>query len=346
MPAMGERLRANVLPVASRLTNPRSREPAHRPAVSLGHGPIPRPGSVRRLEVHRPASGSGRACWALRRPDGRSRAAARPAFVRSEIRLRSNSAETLEPHSNAVILVGAQAVYVHTESEDESFAVAPFTYDADIALDPELLEDSPALIDAMSRAGFRLHNPPGLYRRDSGGQVDLLVPHAVGGSCRRGAGRGGHGNEAARQVHGLEGVLVSHTHRRIVSLVADAERSCILKVAGPAGLLVSKVYKLGERLEDSEHHQPQLPKDAFDIYRLLRTIGTAELAEEFRLLQAHETSSRVTSQALSQFQDLFGARSDRGPELLVSYVGPLEDPAFIVESSVALSQDLLEAISP
>ena len=139
---------------------------------------------------------------------------------------------------------------------------------------------------------------------------------------------------------------MSHTRRRIGSLVAGAERSCILKVAGPAALLVSKVHKLEERLEAPAHRQRQLPKDAFDIYRLLRAIGTAELAEEFRLLQTHGTSSRVTSQALSQCQDLFGARSDRGPELWVSYVGPLEDPAFIVESSVALSPDLLEALAP
>ena len=257
-----------------------------------------------------------------------------------------DAVEALEPHSNAVILVGAQAVYVHTESEDESFAVAPFTYDADIALDPGLLEDSPVLIAAMNRAGFQLHDPPGLYRRDSGAQVDLLVPKAVGGPGRRGARLGVHGTEAARQAHGLEGVLVSHTRRRIGSLGAGAARSCILKVAGPAALLVSKVHKLGERLEASAHRQRQLSKDAFDIYRLLRAIGTAELAEEFRLLQAHEISSRVTSQALSKFQNLFGARSDRGPELLVSHIGPLEDPAFIVESSVALSQDLLEALAP
>ena len=257
-----------------------------------------------------------------------------------------DAVETLEPHSNAVILVGAQAVYVHTESEDESFAVAPFTYDADIALDPELLEDSPALIASMSAAGFRLDNPPGLYKRDSGAQVDLLVPNAVGGRPgRRGAQLGGHGTKAARQVHGLEGVLVSHTPRRIGSLGAGAARSCILKVAGPAALLVSKVHKLEERLGASEHRQRQLSKDAFDIYRLLRATGTAELAEEFSLLQAHELSRGVTSQALSQFQELFGARSDRGPELLVSHIGPLEDPAFIVESSVALSQDLLKAIA-
>ena len=138
-----------------------------------------------------------------------------------------DAVEALEPHSNAVILVGAQAVYVHTESEDESFAVAPFTYDADIALDPELLEDSPVLIAAMSRAGFQLHNPPGLYKRDSRAQVDLLVPKAVGGPGRRGARLGGHGHDAARQVHGLEGVLVSHTRRRTSAATRKAGSSTI-----------------------------------------------------------------------------------------------------------------------
>ena len=77
-----------------------------------------------------------------------------PNYIEARETLRAAGA-ALEPHSNAVILVGAQAVYVHTESADESFAVAPFTYDADIALDPGLLEDSPALVAAMSRAGFR-----------------------------------------------------------------------------------------------------------------------------------------------------------------------------------------------
>ena len=257
-----------------------------------------------------------------------------------------DAVEALGPHRDAVILVGAQAVYVHTKSVDDSFAVAPFTYDADIALDPGRLADSPAIVDAMGRAGFRLTDPPGTFRRDGGAQVDLLVPAAVGGGGRRGARLGVHGHEAARKAHGLEGALVSHARRRIASLVADAERSCSLKVAGPAALLVAKVHKIGERLEASEHRQRQLPKDAFDIYRLLRAIDTAELAEEFQRLRSHETSSRAASDALSLFRNLFGSRSDRGPELLVGAVGPLEDPAFIIESSVALGQDLLEAIAP
>ena len=148
-----------------------------------------------------------------------------------------DAVEALGSHSDAAILVGVQAVYVHTESVDDSFALSPFTHDADIALDPDPLANSPAIIDVMSRAGFRLTNPPGTFTKDGGTQVDLMVPKAVGGPGRRGARLGVHGKKAARKAHGIEGVLVSHTRRKIASLVPDADRSCILKVAGPAALL-------------------------------------------------------------------------------------------------------------
>lgn len=257
-----------------------------------------------------------------------------------------DAAEALGPHSEAVILVGAQAIYVHTAGDADSFALSPFTYDADIALDPELLGSSPAIVDAMNRAGFRLSDQPGLYRRASGGQVDLLVPQAVGGPGRRAARLGVHGNKAAMKVHGLEGALVSHTRRKIASLVSDADRSCILKVAGPAALLVAKVHKIGERLEDPDvRRQAQLPKDAFDIYRLLRAIDTTEMAKEVGLIQSHEISGRVTSEALSMFQRLFSAPSEMGTELVVRAVPATENPDFIAASSVALSQDLLKAVA-
>ena len=257
-----------------------------------------------------------------------------------------DAVEALERHSDAVVLVGAQAVYVHTENEDESFAVSPFTYDADIALDPRLLRSSPAIVDAMSRAGFRLGDQPGLYSREDRSQVDLLVPEAVGGPGRRAARLGVHGNRAAMKVHGLEGALVSHSRRMIGSLDPNTDRSCVLKVAGPAALMVSKVHKVGERLQDPDiRRRSQLPKDAFDIYRLLRAIDTAEMASEFVLLLSHEVSSLVTSEALSMFQRMFSAPSGIGTDLLVRSVPALEDSDFIVASSVALSQDLLEATS-
>ena len=257
-----------------------------------------------------------------------------------------DAVEALGRHSDAVILVGAQAIYVHTESEDASFALSPFTYDADIALDPDLLGSSPKIIHAMSGAGFTLKDQPGLYRRGERSQVDLLVPEAVSGPGRRGARLGVHGNRAAMKVHGLEGALVSHTRRTISSLVPDADHSCLLKVAGPAALLVSKVHKITERVSTAHPRRREpLPKDAFDIYRLLRAIDATDMAAEFGILRSHEISSPVTSEALSMFRDLFSTRSAIGTELVVRYVHGLEDSDFIAESSVALTQDLLEATS-
>ena len=90
-----------------------------------------------------------------------------------------DAVEALGPHGDAAILVGAQAIYVHTASVDSDFGVSPFTYDADIAIDPSLLTDSPPIVDAMRVAGFRLENQPGLYRKDPVSRVDLLVPEAV-----------------------------------------------------------------------------------------------------------------------------------------------------------------------
>ena len=257
-----------------------------------------------------------------------------------------DAVEALGRHAEAAILVGAQAIYVHTESQEDSFAVSPFTYDADIALDPDLLGSSPALAEAMKGAGFTLGNQPGLYRRGDRSQVDLLVPQAVSGPGRRGARLGPHGNKAAMKVYGLEGALVSHTRRAIGSMVPGSDRSCILKVAGPAALLVSKVHKIGERASGSSPRRREpLPKDAFDVYRLLRAVTAADMASEFGVLLAHEVSREVTSDALTTFERLFGARSGVGTGLVVQHVLGLEDPDFIAESSVALGQDLLEAVS-
>ena len=252
--------------------------------------------------------------------------------------------EALGAHGEAVILVGAQAIYVHTGEAGAGFAVSPFTYDADIALDPALLGSDPTIIDAMAGAGFNLTGQPGLYRRESGAQVDLLVPAAVGRPGRRGARLDVHGNRAAMKVHGLEGALVSHMPREIVSLAPSSSRSCVMEVAGPAALLVAKVHKISERVDDPAR-RATVDKDAFDIYRILLAVDTSELAAEVRLLQASAVSSEVTSEAMTKFHELFGTRSGPGTELVVQHVLGLEDPDYIAASSEALSQDLLDATS-
>src|SRR5215210_3400812 len=60
--------------------------------------------------------------------------------------------EALGDQRNAVGLVGAQAIYLHTGDAD--LAVAPYTTDGDVALDPSRLKDDPRLAEALREAGF------------------------------------------------------------------------------------------------------------------------------------------------------------------------------------------------
>lgn len=49
--------------------------------------------------------------------------------------------EAIASHRDAVVLVGAQAVYHHVGEGD--LAVAPYTTDADLAIDPSRLKEVP-----------------------------------------------------------------------------------------------------------------------------------------------------------------------------------------------------------
>lgn len=252
--------------------------------------------------------------------------------------------DALGPLRKAVILVGAQAVYVHTQAVDADFAVSPFTLDADIAIDPGLIGSEPKITDAMQTAGFTLSDQPGVYTRKGGCQVDLLVPEAVGGGGRRGARLGIHGNTAARKVRGLEGALVDHSPSTIEALAPGDLRSWGIEVAGPAALLVAKVHKISERTGDPTRGL-SLDKDAFDIYRLIRAVDAQELAAGVQRLVDNDISRAVTDQALSLFRELFGHTRADGTEQVVRHVEGLEDPDFIAASSVSLSEEFLSTVS-
>jgi hypothetical protein len=60
----------------------------------------------------------------------------------------------LAPHGKAIIIAGAQAVYLRTGLTD--IAIAPYTTDGDLALDPTLLGDDPELEASMQQAGLHL----------------------------------------------------------------------------------------------------------------------------------------------------------------------------------------------
>jgi hypothetical protein len=50
------------------------------------------------------------------------------------------------------VLVGAQAIYLRTG--DAKLAVAPYTADGDVAIDPSGLMEDPKLAEVLSGAGF------------------------------------------------------------------------------------------------------------------------------------------------------------------------------------------------
>jgi hypothetical protein len=67
----------------------------------------------------------------------------------------------LGTHRKAVVLVGAQAIYLHVGEGD--LAVAPYTTDGDLAIDPRELDDEPALAATLEAAGFKLAVRPGTW---------------------------------------------------------------------------------------------------------------------------------------------------------------------------------------
>ena len=262
------------------------------------------------------------------------------------VRARSGLLDALTalgPLREAAVLVGAQAIYEYTRDHAWDYAVSPFTFDAALALIPELLVDDPGVIDAMQNAGYSLTDQPGIYRRDDGVQVDLLVPEAVGGRIGRGAGLGVHGNRAARQVSGLEGALVSRRPVTVRALVAEGDWAYEMNVAGPAALLVAKVHKLLDCVSADDNRRIN-SKDAFDVFRLLRAVEAVELIEEINLLAAAEVSAEVTAEAMAGFRELFGTPSGAGTTLVPEHVAGIEDHDVIVASSVALGDELIAGI--
>lgn len=121
---------------------------------------------------------------------------------------------------DAVVLVGAQAIYLHTGDAD--IAVPAFTTDGDLVIEPARLKDEPKLADAMARALFQPGLQPGSWFSTRNVDsvptiipVDLLVPEAVAGPGRRAARLGEHGDRAGRRARGLEGALVDYSRREL-----------------------------------------------------------------------------------------------------------------------------------
>ena len=191
--------------------------------------------------------------------------------------------EALGPHREACVLVGAQAIYLRVGEAD--LAVAPFTTDGDLVIDPRRLSDVPPVERGLMAAGFALRggDSVGIWvtrretptHRDVEVEVDMLVPEAVSpGSGRRAARLQGHDAHAARIARGLEGALFDADVMRVGAFDDSDARGFDLSVAGPAALLVSKLHKIADRAGSPRAKD----KDAYDVLLLLRGTTAAEMA--------------------------------------------------------------------
>ena len=256
--------------------------------------------------------------------------------------------DALGDQREALILAGAQAIYIHTGAAD--LAVAEFTTDGDLVVNPEQLKTQPRLSEAMERAHFRSGLQPGSWLRDrtvSGIAttipVDLLVPEAVAGSGRRAARLGDHGDRAGRRVRGLEGALIDHSVMRLNALDENDRREFEVRVAGPSALLVAKLHKLADRSGEREARRLK-DKDALDVLRLLRAIPVARLAKGLRELGDSTLAGDVTREAIEHLQALFGATSSAGTVMVIRATERLEDPSVMSASCVVLADDLIRAV--
>ena len=260
-----------------------------------------------------------------------------PLYVRARNALL-DAADALAEQLDAVVLVGAQAIYLHTGDAD--FAVAEYTTDADFCVAPADLSDTPLLAESLEARGFSLREHPGAWMSPDGIPVDLMVPEAQAGAGSRGARLGPHGKYAARRAKGLEGALVDRGRMEIASLDPTDDRQVAMFVAGPAALLVAKVHKIAERTGTAERVSD---KDALDVLRLLQATDTATLAEGLAQLAAHELSAAVTTEAVSLLAPLFGSPNATGVAMAVRAAGPSLDRQVIPASLTVLVSDLLAA---
>jgi hypothetical protein len=252
--------------------------------------------------------------------------------------------EALHDHRDAVVVIGAQAIYLHTGAAPVALAEA--TKDCDLALDTRQLPPHPLLEEAMHRAGFHLDvqaHQPGAWLNPDGIPVDLMVPDALaGGAGRRGARIPPHSKNAARRAVGLEATVVDHAVQEVGALSPDDGRCYTANVAGPAALLVAKLHKLGERQVTPSR---LLDKDAHDIYRLLVAVATDRLGAAMRRLWADPLAGQVTELALGYLSEMFG----EGPDALGSRMAGraeegIGEPATVSAAVAALAQDLLAEV--
>jgi hypothetical protein len=276
--------------------------------------------------------------------------------------------EVLRPLHEALILAGAQAIYVQLGAD--TISVAATTRDADLVLIPnQLKEPPPALHKAMESIKFVLvENKPGHWQQPEIPEdkfiptIDFMVPKGLlppENKSRRSAHIGeAHGDNSAQIAPGLEGAVVDFETHEIKALEEGDQRSFSIRVAGPGALLVAKLHKIYERVEELEKAKKDKAKnpnksvrehrlrdkDALDVFRLLQGFALDDLAARVKKLISDARSQKVTERALGYLPKLF-KHPGEGLNMLRRGHPPMESDEWQILSArcEALVDDLLKA---
>ncbi len=262
-----------------------------------------------------------------------------PLYVEARAALL-DALDALKPHLEALVLVGAQAIYLHTGDSD--FGGAEYTTDADLSISPQLLSDSPLLGELLDRANFIALPQPGAWMSPKGVHIDLMVPEALAGPGSRAARLGVHGKQAARRAKGLEGALFDRKLFNLSALEPADHRDVEVWVACLGALLVAKTHKIAERRGNPNRIRD---KDALDVLRLLRAVETEEMRDCLVYLLTSGVAAHVTREAIDLLPVIFGGRNTEGVAMAERAAGPLEDPEIIAASLIGLVDDVLRAMS-
>lgn len=251
-----------------------------------------------------------------------------PYYVAAR-RVLLDALEDLADHRDAIIVVGAQAVYLRTGAAN--VGVAEYTTDGDLAIASDALAGSPLLEDVMStrfdhaRRGPTVAEEPGVWTRsvDVDGErieipVDLIVPE---GSLRQAA--------RARRVlvpTASEPLARRPASRRpsstndvlpIEALDVQDRRSIASRVAGPTAMLIAKAHKINDRLAQEARPDRLIDKDASDVYRLMLTTEPERINEVVPTLLDDPRIGGPAQRGLEMLRGQFGARRAPGVEMAV-----------------------------
>lgn len=201
----------------------------------------------------------------------------------------------LQEHREALTVLGGHAV-IELTWHFNTLPVPDTTQDGDLGVTPQLLADSPLLVEKMIELGYEASRAdrPGVWSplneadipphdRTS---VDLLAPRAVAapGITRpiRAARVPPHGKHSVSATEGTELSLIDRSLMTLRSF--DDGPNAEAYIAGPTALLCAKAYKLHDRMNPNElSRNPERlrPKDFADVYRLLHAVRPDEAAEIF-----------------------------------------------------------------